>query len=357
MLKILRQRASSGQGKCLSAEYKPVSLRFIPGEKTVIRFSNGEEDFASCLRCPDTPCASLSEEELIPVNFKEFPADKITDLCPAGAITIPDGIGVPAIDAERCILCGVCASRCPVGAIRLNTEYGAIIEDSSNSAFYEKNNSDPNEIIAIRHQFEGLPSEGVPLLESDQLVDEVFNRMQRARKRVGDRFPNLLARSLLIGSRIGAFLGRKGNPHMRMDIILAPPGVEHGVVEVEFGQAAILDAPRDILDALAVLGSRYEWPMDTTTALIITDMLPNKRSEYWHIIQDIHNVFDIRIGTITIFLLMLFNWNRWELELHQDHVFYADKNTESYRHEIIEIAIGRALHLSSRPCPQIDIVK
>ncbi|WP_244113879.1 hypothetical protein [Burkholderia cepacia] len=93
----------------------------------------------------------------------------------------------------------------------------------------------------------------------------------------------MLARNLLIGAGVGASMGRKGNNHMRMDLILSRPGVQHGVAEVEFGQEAVLDAPRDTMDALAVLASRYGWDLKSTTAIIVTDVLPNRRSEYWHI--------------------------------------------------------------------------
>lgn len=357
MSNILRQRAITERGKELADGWKPVSLRFESGHQTLIRFTNDKETFGSCLRCHDTPCATFTESEITPSNFERYPADRNSEVCASGAITKADCGGVPTIDGERCILCGVCASRCYVGAIRLVPGKGAVIEDAPNIAFIEVDKSDVQKIESNRHLFEGLPFIGSQLLESDIIVDEIFTRMRRAWTRVGDRFPNLLSRNLLIGAGIGASIGRKGNNHMRMDIILSPPGVDKGVVEVEFGQEAVLDAPRDIMDALAVLVSRYGWTLDLTTVLIISDVLPNKRSEYWHIIQDIANVFNVQIGTVTIFSLMLYNWNRWILDLSEGQVFYADKGTVSYRSEILEILIGRALRLGTSPRPQIDFAK
>lgn len=357
MSNVLRQRPSTGRGKKLADGWKPVSLHFTPRQQTSVRFANGKEAFGSCLRCLDTPCATFSDDEVIPSNFEQFPADRNSEVCAAGAIIKADGGGAPTINGERCILCGVCSSRCPVGAIRLVPGQGAIIDDAPNEAFVEIAQPDLKQIDAIRHLFEGLHKEGPQLIESDAIVDEVFSRLGRAWTRVGDRFPNMLARNLLIGAGVGAAVGRKGNNHMRMDIILSPPGVERGVAEVEFGQDAVLDAPRDIMDALAVLVSRYEWSLDSTTALVVSDVLPNRRSEYWHIIQDIENVFGVQIGTVTIFALMLFNWNRWILDLSEAQVFFADRETDSYRTEVLEIIIGRALHLGTAPRPQIDIAK
>lgn len=261
------------------------------------------------------------------------------------------------IDGELCMLCGVCAVRCPVGAIRLIPGQGAIVEDAPNAAFIETAEPNLAEQDAVRQRFEGLPAEGVLLVESDAIVDDAFLRIQRAWIRVGDRFPNMLARNLLIGAGVGASVGRKGNNHMRMDIVLSPPGVERGVAEVEFGQDAVLDAPRDTLDALAVLVSRYGWTLSTTSAIVVSDVLPNRRSEYWHMIQDIANVLGVRIGTVTVFALILFNWNRRTFDLSAGQLFYADRDTESYRAEILEIIIGRALHLGTSPRPQVDIAK
>lgn len=357
MSNVLRQRANCGRGKTLADGWVPVGLRFEPGHHTTVQFSNGKEAAASCLRCVDAPCARFSDSEVVPSNFERFPADRNPDVCAAGAISQPDGGGAPAIDGERCLLCGVCSSRCPVGAIRLVPGQGAVIDDAPNVAFVEVVGLQFDKNVADLQAFVGLPAVGAQLIESDALVDEVFGRLQRAWTRVGDRFPNLLARNLLVGAGVGASFGRKGNNHMRMDLILSPPGVERGVAEVEFGQDAVLDAPRDTLDALAVLASRYGWDLSATTAIVVSDVLPNRRSEYWHIIQDIANVFGIQVGTVTIFALMIFNWNRWALEIGEGQPFYADRETDSYRAEVLEIIIGRALHLSNSPRPQIDIAK
>jgi ferredoxin len=357
MSKILRQRTKTECKKTLAPGFEPVCLRLSSGERTVIEFSNGIKAFASCLRCPDTPCATLADKETVPSNFDRFPADRNRETCAAGAITIPDSGGAPSIDPDRCMLCGVCAARCPVGAIRLAPLHGAIVEDAPNEAFFESNDVTQAEHVQVTNLFDGLNSDGELLLESDAVVADVFARLQRASARVGDRFPNLLVRNLFIGAKIGASIGRKGNNHMRMDIVLSPPGVIRGVAEVEFGQEAVLDAPRDLLDSLAVLASRYEWDLRETSAFVVTDVLPNRRSEYWHIVQDIANVFNIQVGTVTVFALMIFNWSRWSLDFTEGHLFYADRDTGSYRTEVLEMIIGRPLRLSAISRSQIEIAK
>lgn len=437
MPEALNQKITNNFGKVLADGWSPVKLHFTPGEKTLVEFDNGKKIFSSCIGCHDTPCMTFSETEVTPSNFSNFPADRNTDVCATGAISLQNGYMPPIIDSNKCILCGVCAARCPVGAISINPNTGAAIEYSSNEAFkgppicvisggkdtadlvtygpqhpnttryledrtldiiknpmtsqkkreeaqahlgYLKNTpkreyelmmsiqadreKHQDKITAFhkekeltRNAFLNIISEGSLLLENDSIVDDIFVRLKKASRMIGDRFPNILSRNLLLGAGINASTGRKGSNFMRMDIILAPPGVQkNGVIEVEFGQEAVLDAPRDILDALAVLVSRYEWNLSSTNAIIISDVLPNRRSEYWHIIQDISNVVNVKIGTLTIFALMLCIWNRKSLNLNES-IFYADKNTDSYRSQILEPLIGRVLNLGYSPKPQIDIAK
>ena len=356
MSNVLQQRISRGQGKVLAEGWKPTRLIFISNQKTSVQFSNGKEAFGSCLRCYDTPCVSFLNEEVIPVNFERFPADRNLEVCASGAITKTDN-GAPTINSELCILCGVCSSRCPVGAISLVSGKGARVEDSPNEAFLEVAVLDTEKNKSDRDLFKNLPTEGSQLLESDDTLADVFDRLRHSWSLVGDRFPNLISRNLLIGAGVGASIGRKGNNHMRMDIILSQMKQFYGVVEVEFGQEAVLDAPRDMMDALAVLVSRYGWPLKSTTPIIISDILPNLRSEYWHIIQYIANTLNVRIGTVTIFALLLCNWNRMKLDLNNAQLFYADRYTESYRLEILEVFMGRALHLTKSLRPQVDISK
>lgn len=356
MSNVLRQNTNRAIGKALAKGWKPVRLQFLPGERTIVHFSNNKYAYASCLRCPNTPCSKLAHNETIPSNFDRFPADRNTDTCAALAITTSIN-GAPVIDPERCIMCGVCASRCPVGAIRLEPRRGAFVDDTPNVAFVESQNetAETNEVLLKR--FAELDSEGLMLEESDDIVDDVFARSNRASNLIGDQYPNMLARNLLIGAGLGAVVGRKGNNHMRMDVILSPPGVTYGVAEVEFGQESVLNAPRDTMDSLAVLVSRYDWDISTTTALIVTDVLPNRRSEYWHIIQDIAKVLHVHIGTVTVLALMLIIWNREKLSLEKGHPFYVDHDIDFYRTRVLNKLIRRSLCLGSGPCPQVDIAK
>lgn len=355
MSNVLRQHHNSVKGKSLSYGWDPVRIQFESGQRTIIHFSNNKTAYASCLHCPSTPCAVFEPNEVTPSNFEDFPADRNTNTCAALAITIGHN-GSPIIDPERCIMCGVCASRCPVGAIRME-DRGAVVEDVTNEAFIESRPETTESNKIVLNRFIKINKSGAMLKESDLVIGNVFKQLIRAWHIVGDRFPNMLARNLLIGAGIGAAVGRKGNTHMRMDIILSPPGVTHGIAEVEFGQNTALEAPRNTLDALAVMVSRHGWSLDSTTALIVTDILPNRRSEYWSILKDIANVLHVQIGTVTILALMLYTWNRKTMNLSLGHPFYVDRDTDSYRKQVLETFMCRPLHLGTDPRPQVDIAK
>jgi len=357
MLKILRQESKSWQNKAIADGWIPESLHFTPAEKTKVKFTNGNYQFSSCLRCYDMPCVFFLEEEIIPDNLDGFPADMNLEVCSSGAIIFCFDTGIPIINNDNCIFCGVCANRCPVGAIHISPEIGAIVNDETNDAFINIAITDKSSYINSRNFFDKINIYGAALTENDELIERMLIKLSEASKRQGDRFPNTLARNLLIGTGIKASIPRKGNTHMRMDIILTDKNDKQGIAEVEFGQAAILDAPRDTLDSVSVLVSRYKWNFETIKAIIISDVLPNKRSEYWHIIEDISKITHIKISTVSIFSLMTLNWNRITITVETFSKFYTDRNNKSYLHEVLEKVLERPLNLKNTVRSEIDIAK
>lgn len=355
MYKLLTQAGQTKELKRLKNGFTPVKITYASGNPSVITFDNGVQSLSSCMRCVDAPCVEFKEEEVTPKRLSGFPADKNLNVCATNAIEINSSNGLPIINNDLCFFCGVCANRCPNGSIFLDPVIGAVVSNVDNNAFiYAKNDKDG--VASTRLSFEMVERDGIALAESNDLIRRIFSKLEIVWKLCGDRFPNLLARNLLIGAGLSAAIGRKGNNHMRMDIVLSDAN-KFGVAEIEFGQDAILDAPRDLLDSLAILISRQGWIARDIRALIISDVLPNRRSEYWHLIQDISNVLNIKIGTITIFTLMIANWMHIPVNLDSDEIYYADKDLDSYKREIIEPFIGRQLNLMDSAHPQIDIVK
>ena len=56
-----------------------------------------------------------------------FPSDPSRDVCPTDAINWDAAGEMPTIEAESCIGCGLCAVRCPYGAISLSPDGIAVV--------------------------------------------------------------------------------------------------------------------------------------------------------------------------------------------------------------------------------------
>jgi len=136
--------------------------------------------------------------------------------------------------------------------------------------------------------------------------------------------PTLLARNLMICNGVPFLIRRLGDTNMRIDGIFYSGDRRLGVAEIEYSDGAILDAPRDLLDDCAVLHARYGIPLKAIDPMVISLRFPNKRSEYWQVIQDVHQVLGIRIGSITIGALLIAMWINRKLEPSIWQQLYAD---------------------------------
>lgn len=358
MSSVLRQHSKSREGKVLAVKSKPERIEFLAGTgPNSVRFADGSVAAASCLRCHDAPCHRYAAGEGESSSLPNLPADRNDEVCPTGAVSIVPGAGAAAIDAARCIYCGVCVARCPVGAIFLSPSKGAVVVDEANTHFAITAQYSEAEMLASRNALERAQRTGVFLRESDELIADIASRIAAVRANLTDNFPNHLARNLLRATGIAADMRRVGNNHLRADLVLGTDGIKQGVVEVEFGDEAILDAPRDVLDDIAVFVSRHGWKKDDIVALIIGDVLPNRRSEFWHIIKDIREVLGVQIATVTILALMLLVWERRKLPSQINKLAHTDCDTPSYREAVLEKLLGRKIALAVDVSAMVEVIK
>lgn len=349
-LPTLSQKQPTRLAKTLPDGVKPISIDWnTGGTPALIKFSDGMISPGSCIRCPNPPCMEYSPSELELDVFRDFPSDKNDRVCPTGAITWPQETGSPVIDADACISCGLCVSRCPVRAIHLN-DRGAHVNDEPNNHFRMQSFLATKEITdAVTQQFRGVAETGIYILEDDDVMQRFLSHFEQVASDQSAQFPNHLARNLLIACGIGAAMRRRGDTNIRMDMVLGPPGVDSGTSEVELG-AGVLDAPRNILDNVAVLVARYEIAKDRIVPLIVSLSLPNQRSEYWQVIQDIRKVLEVQINSITIGAMILLVWNRTEIALSAGDELYIDVDTNSLK-PMIERLLGRTIRASSSAYP------
>lgn len=324
--------------------YALSKLTYEPGRPAFLQFGNGNGADAACLRCPTSPCTTFGEEEVSSSSLPGFPSDLTTSTCAAGAIA-SRGDGVPSIDSDRCIGCGICASRCPIGAIYILDGGGAVVADQIEDPAYARSVKEPREeYVRALETLDAVPRAGVIARESDANIDRSERKTSEAIAREDDSFPVRHVRNLLVAAGQGAAMRRKGVNSMRMDLVLGSPGWERGLVEVEFGIGAAIESPRDVLDGAAVLHSRHGWPTAGMTLMIAKDQLPNERSGYWDVLADISAVLGLRIGTISTLSLQLAIWLRKPLPAPS--VFYVDRHNRNYRRSVLEAIAGQPLQIS-----------
>jgi NAD-dependent dihydropyrimidine dehydrogenase PreA subunit len=355
---VLRQHSKSREGKVVAGKSKPVRIEFLAGAgPNKVHFADGNVDAASCLRCHDAPCYRYAAGEGESSSLSTLPADRNDEICPTGAVSIAPRTGAAVIDATQCIYCGVCAARCPVGAIFLSQNKGAVVVDEANAHFAITAQYSEAEMLASRNPLEQAQHTGALLQESDALIADIAGRLAAVRVNLTDNFPNHLARNLLRATGIAVDMRRVGNNHLRADLVLGTEGIKQGVVEVEFGDEAILDSPRDLLDDIAVFVSRHGWKKDDIVALIVGDVLPNRRSEFWHIIKDIREVLGVQIATVTVLALMLLVWERRKLPSHINKLAHTDCDTPSYREAVLEKLLGRKIALTVDVSAMVEVIK
>lgn len=345
---ILKFQPSNVQGKLPRRDAFPILFERVGLETPpVIHLSNDTKTIGSCLRCPVPPCTFYSADEMVNDYFTEFPADTSTKVCPTDAVQIDTERGIPAILSEKCISCGLCVARCPVQAIVL-TRGGAHVNDSENDFFRLTGKPvDASVVEAVLRQYRSTPIRGHVV--DAEFAAHVYERIVLIGMQSHPQFPNLLARNLMICNGISFLIRRLGDTNMRIDSVFDSGDNRLGVAEIEYSDGVILDSPRDLLDDCAVLHARYGVPLQTIDPLVVSLRFPNKRSEYWQVIQDISQVLKIRIRSITIGALLIIMWENRKLSQNIWQQLYADASAPTIEPALRELLACEPSNIAAYP--------
>ena len=146
---------------------------------------NEEWITAGCLRCTDPLCMKFTDAEISCRHFPDFSYERDLNVCPIGAIKWNFDKELPEIDNHSCIGCGLCAARCPIGAIYKSENQMKIAEPSSdyddipiNHVNLETHKLFIRELDKIHwnHQFQ-KETDGIMELILSILVYTFFSRM------------------------------------------------------------------------------------------------------------------------------------------------------------------------------------
>lgn len=328
----------------------PNAVIFIPGSPATHYFYNGNEYQGTCLGCVNARCMHFDETDVECSEVENFPCDHILNVCPVDAITWDYDAGSPIIDNQKCIYCGICMRRCPVGAIYFD---GDIKVNTASNAITKEVKADAESIKAQNKQLVSIiekPHGGVLIQESDKLLDAVYDKLTHIR----NNYHNPIGRNLLIALGCRSAMRRIGDVYTRMDAVYSASDGSFGAVEIEFGRDT-LDASRGILDDIAVLYTRYGIDKKDNTALVICLQLPNARQGYWQVVKDTNAVEGIRINTLTIGALMILNWNGCLIEPN-DNKYYIDYDNMKLR-TAIEYQLDGPVNLSEKKLGILEPIK
>jgi ferredoxin len=312
----------------------PTKIIFSPNNKTIAQYKGTKKcelGCLGCLRCSCPKCLYYDKNEIEICSLKDFPFDINNKVCPVDAIKV-DSRGVPTIDDMKCIKCGLCLRRCPVGSLYFNDK-GNVKANEDTSMYNEVElnedslklqNEQVNELLNISKV-------GRMIEESDEIFEEIYSKIEK----IDSKNHDLLGRNLLIALGCVAGKTRIGDVYTRMDAVYKSNTNIYGAVEIEFGKDT-LDASRAILDDIAVLNVRYNLKKENNNAIVICLQLPNARQGYWQVIKDIKNVENIRIETLSIGAILLLIWNNKTISFG-NNIFYIDFDKKELRQTITQI--------------------
>lgn len=319
----------------------PSHIEYTAGAPATIHFSGGESDSLGCLGCTNPKCMRFDPSDIICDEEEMFPNDQSLNVCPIDAIHWDSESDTPTIDTGKCIMCGICVRRCPVGVIY----FDGTIKINKVCSDKEIRETADNATVALQTQqierLDGVTKSGVPIMESDELFASIYEKLSDVRS----NYHNVIARNLLISLGCRSAMRRIGDVYTRMDAVYTSANRCFGAVEVEFGRDT-LEASRAILDDIAVLYTRYGIEKNANMPLVICLQLPNARQGYWQVVKDIKAVEDIVISTMTVGALMLLNWNGCLL-MPDDVAYYLDYDNMDLR-SVISLQIGRDVQLSDK---------
>ncbi|MDR0482012.1 MAG: 4Fe-4S binding protein [Cellulomonadaceae bacterium] len=223
---------------------------------------------------------------------------------------------------DRCIGCGICVRRCPIGAIHLDPESGVatIAPPVGNRPVAVEKFRKLRDCFASE-----LPEEIPEQVESAELswIDEVLSSFTGS----GALTPKeirLLVRNYLVVLDGVASLATTGDNSAWAELV-AMAKMEHEQVFVfEIDINASPDACRRILAGLAISGNRYSMDLQVFTPIVVMLAQPNRRSEYYTIVADVARYLGIKIKTLPISAIVLASRKKADLLSNLQSGGYVD---------------------------------
>lgn len=332
MTKLFSQRSVNLSFYRYAVQGEISSVTVSDNGMTTIKFDTQEEIPTSCVNCEETYCIKIPIATGV---FDDLNSSQKAKLCPTDAIA-PNEHGRLEVDQSSCISCGLCIARCPVQAISFKKNDVSVIY---NDCSIEEGDAKYSLADSINHNKSSQYIE-----ESKGLFQTIFSQIEQSESPYRT-LNNLVSKAMQI-SGIENVLSRQGDVNLRMDAIGLYKG-KYVLCEIE--KATNLDAPRDILDDVAVFCSRYDISKDNVIGMIVIPSMPNRRTEFWELLSDIYNVTGLQIAVVPLAAILIAVWNEKKISLEQ---FFLNQNKMSAR-VAVEGMLGRAINLPD-PCDLLE---
>ena len=294
----------------------------------------GVELVPTCLRCPDAPCVRFSVEELESASYT-MSFDRNPVVCPFDALAIDRQSATPHIK-ENCVGCGLCAARCPAGAIAIVQGHAAVsLADNGYTApsIEIESHIDTRRRIASLIASSSRPGkpDWAARRSSAQRTLSAVDAARDSRTTMG-----LLVRNALMACGAAAKLGVPGDTNSRLDLSFDMDG-KVGIVELEQGPD-LLDSARRLLSDVATARARHGIPRDAILPVIVCRQMPNKRTDFYRLADDAENVLGLLISTIPLAVLVLMVLARHDaVDLRLPELFHAGAADPSMLEDAAEL--------------------
>lgn len=288
---------------------------------------DGEEIVGSCMSCSEHYCMTYTESEIFNEDFAEFPKNGSKRVCPTDAISFDNENGLAKINESQCIVCGLCLYRCPFSAIQLSVKHSSCTINGRNNNCVECSDVEQRQYIArLIRATKHIEFDNIPISFSENYKS---NLSKSSRK-----FPDLseiVVRNTLVNSKIRCQTNASGNNHIRIEFLSKVDGTilmgesEVSCIETSRGRDT-LSVNRRILDNLAVLIGRYGFDKSNIIPISIINGLPNKRTDYYEVVEDINKILNVKIFTLTYHILFVLNLFSISFSLDMIKSFYITRS-------------------------------
>lgn len=237
---------------------------------------------SKCISCFNTPCI---QAEL---------GSRLVEVCPVKAITIEPKTRKILI-SEDCISCGLCALRCPVGAIEWSDGKPVKVNEGFDESVMLKvdQNGQTDWLLDLKLKSGGSPE------SIRQVAAKITNNLKREKASVF--YPLVASYFRILGFQASA--SNMGDTSSRADVTISTkfgtvPIEVKSFTEVEF--INLKSIQQALENKLFTARQDQESELSGLSSLALAFSYPSDRTRLEELIEDIDGAFGIRIGIISL---------------------------------------------------------